>query len=527
MKQPIPSCFPDNWKEKSKDLNSWLKELDQNLASNPDSLESKLAWVYCNLENNTLPAVALSSPLGELFPRLLESSNMKLSGSKVYEILALKLFEKKQYKLAITFYEKAIELNESHESLTGEKLGPENNSLYSSFKEALEKELLSAEKRKEPRSYKEALEEKIKIISSVEISDVRAVNVESSTPKELKSSETIGSDTSKKDDISFLANQSKEETRGLEDDSSDFKFKPIREGQVAESPVEGAPSSSFLPLVFCILAGLGLAFLFNNFRGGDFSLDFLFEDSASDFDINEAEFSELELEETKVPEENQIEPASRPLPKSQLEKVVSETSPKNSKVYSRLTDKIENIGKNAGSSESALSENTKNKDIADLSNASTSTSSPQVLAPEPILEPQIEGGGDSQSSSSLEEEIKPNPETKKEVKTLPKLPSNPKREVIDKNDSREEFERKGRRRRRPSPLSKPSGVPVNKFDTPRTYEVVVQTDVYTAPSLRSSALVRLERGAKIKVIARFGRWLELKSKEGNRGFIFAQDAAER
>jgi len=67
-------------------------------------------------------------------------------------------------------------------------------------------------------------------------------------------------------------------------------------------------------------------------------------------------------------------------------------------------------------------------------------------------------------------------------------------------------------------------VEVEQLKTPQLYRVLVSTAVFSAPSVIAQSVARLEPGAKIQVIAKLGKWLELRSSGGRRGYIYAQDA---
>ena len=65
---------------------------------------------------------------------------------------------------------------------------------------------------------------------------------------------------------------------------------------------------------------------------------------------------------------------------------------------------------------------------------------------------------------------------------------------------------------------------VQNFAAPRRYRTIVLTRVLSAPSMVSSEVARLQADAKIVVISSMGPWLELRSKNGLRGYVYAQDA---
>jgi len=67
-------------------------------------------------------------------------------------------------------------------------------------------------------------------------------------------------------------------------------------------------------------------------------------------------------------------------------------------------------------------------------------------------------------------------------------------------------------------------VEVEQMKTPQLYRVIAPTAVFSAPSVIAQSVARLEPNAKIQVVAKLGKWLELRSSGGRRGYIYAQDA---
>ena len=67
---------------------------------------------------------------------------------------------------------------------------------------------------------------------------------------------------------------------------------------------------------------------------------------------------------------------------------------------------------------------------------------------------------------------------------------------------------------------------VQRYPSPVLFKTIASTQVLSAPSFLATSLVRLAPDTSIQVVSRMGQWLELRSTEGNRGFILAQDAQE-
>lgn len=67
-------------------------------------------------------------------------------------------------------------------------------------------------------------------------------------------------------------------------------------------------------------------------------------------------------------------------------------------------------------------------------------------------------------------------------------------------------------------------VEVEQLRKPQLYRVLVSTSVFSAPSVVAHPVAKLEAKAQIQVVAKLGKWLELRSSGGRRGYIYAQDA---
>lgn len=65
---------------------------------------------------------------------------------------------------------------------------------------------------------------------------------------------------------------------------------------------------------------------------------------------------------------------------------------------------------------------------------------------------------------------------------------------------------------------------VNQFSNSTLYKTIAPTNVLSAPSVVASTISHLETDTSIHVISEMGRWLELESRNGKRGYIYAQDA---
>lgn len=70
------------------------------------------------------------------------------------------------------------------------------------------------------------------------------------------------------------------------------------------------------------------------------------------------------------------------------------------------------------------------------------------------------------------------------------------------------------------------GYAIEQFDPPVMFRTIARTDVMSAPSVIATSLATLSAESKIQVVSKMGKWLEVKSSEGRRGYIHLQDAVQ-
>ena len=69
--------------------------------------------------------------------------------------------------------------------------------------------------------------------------------------------------------------------------------------------------------------------------------------------------------------------------------------------------------------------------------------------------------------------------------------------------------------------------PVERFSSPKVFEVIARTHVVTEPAYTAEEVVILHVGHKVEAEGRHGPWLRLRSKSGRVGFVLAQDTQAR
>ena len=151
-------------------------------------------------------------------------------------------------------------------------------------------------------------------------------------------------------------------------------------------------------------------------------------------------------------------------------------------------------------------------------------------------EPPREGGGDAKQGETpppppsspmpVETQKEPLPARSKEsVNTSGPLEGPEFRERIERVrpqsfESRREVLQGG------SPQAVLPGTSPRGFEDQKTYRVLTRTSVLSAPSYGGRAVGQLERGDRVLVEGKLGRWLRLRSKKGRGGYVLATDVEE-
>lgn len=77
-----------------------------------------------------------------------------------------------------------------------------------------------------------------------------------------------------------------------------------------------------------------------------------------------------------------------------------------------------------------------------------------------------------------------------------------------------------------SPQAVLPGSSARGFEDQRTYKVLTHTSVLSAPSYGGRVIGQLDRGDRVLVEGKLGRWLRLRSKKGRGGYVLATDVEE-
>jgi hypothetical protein len=157
-----------------------------------------------------------------------------------------------------------------------------------------------------------------------------------------------------------------------------------------------------------------------------------------------------------------------------------------------------------------------------------------AASPAPSVAPSVAQSGDTQSASATvqREPAVPNrppePRTKESVDTDGPVEGPEFRERMDRGRP-ERPERPMRSREEIQggpPQAVLPGASQEGFEQHRTYKVLAKTSVLSAPSYGGRVIGQLERGDRVLVEGKLGRWLRLRSKKGRGGYVIAADVEE-
>ncbi len=469
------------WNSLREDPQGTLPEIEKRLIENPEDLGDKLCWVYGHLSQDDLPLIALTAPMQEVVPRVIKENEFCSAGLALCIKLAQELKNRKQYKLAISMLDLADDLIKQLEKES--QLPAEISNQHTlELKELLELELEAAGKRREPSSYLKSIEKRIKDLPKpkklAKVSGAPMVesfkNESSSPPKNKKVLD---------DDESLVI----ERNYTIDEQGVGEELTIGEIGSPAESLSEklpetdaqvGAPGNSFFSYLLVFFSGvLAVAAGIYLLRPTLFSA------------INNEMQAKSDVGEEK----------SENIAKTKTSALIKLESPSVTNPDPKLLELERRVGEL--NKEEEVASSTEGNEISKYGAAEDSISDGPV------------------------EEV--NPELKQaKLPTVPELPKNIQRETFPVDTPAQVYRKKdGRNYGSPPPSSsRVKGFPVRQFNPAQEYKVIIDTDVYTAPSLMADAVVRLRQGARVSVVSKLGNWLEIRSAEGNKGYIYSQDA---
>lgn len=491
-----------------------LSLVEQRLTMQKDDAETKLWWVFLHLKQKGMPLSALSAPLEELFQALRADAKLRGFGCKVYLLLATGLVERAQFRLAVLMLERAEEFVHALE-VSEESVWQVQDALLA----VLRAEHKGAEVRREPRSYLdsvalkvEGLEKKIKkrtpkkkrkevpqekiaeekkkspVISSKTIL-VSALSPSASPSAEFDDKKS--NNTKKSESVQGRAQSSTQSTAQWdESERSDGGKLPEAPCPISQSRI-GAMflAVGILAVLFC-----GYWYFYLNVQGGGL--------------LNRTRFPMLVSEQPTT--------LLSELPRRDGSEVVLGSG------FSEIHERLKTMDIRGG--------NDRNSVPSDGNEQQGPSSSP-VSELRPPEVGAVDHPGHTPEPSLPEYD--PKNIANAEVQSVGQVPGRSDLTGL-------QADKEGRvfgpaRTLENSPLheakrglagERVESVEVEQFTPPKHFKTLTATEVLSAPSLLAVSYAKIESGATVQVVARLGRWLELRSTGGRRGYIYAQNAEE-
>lgn len=469
------------------DLAAAIEILERRLLDAPQDIAARLWWLRCQLESGGLPLSALSSPLEEITEGLRSELPLLSLAVSTSTLLGLQLLERSQSRLAIPLFTRALEfatigLAAEQSSLNKELLSEVERCL----REAYQAEIKRAEGRNEKKHYIESLKNELSLLGKRKTRREQEPN-HISPPRHLFNSKSLLLQSEKEATSSPATEPAAPSAAGAEPKAKELT---LSEEQLRKRNI----------YLLAALVALLLILLANLLRLGAKESDSL-----------------LVMNSLKAPTSQLPLPTLAPLaPSASYENLDT--------VKSRL----ENLGQNISSSGEVV---TAGKDDAPTeSSAENSTEPKEAATGDQSSAPTGSEGQNSSSLPNLKAEELARSTVEQLDQTLPPtttVPVSPGQNVSSSAEKRSiapPSSQKGSVELDGKPLRH---YEVTRLNRPTYYRVLVETDVLQAPSVYARPTAHLKRNDKIKVVASMGRWLEIRSPSGKRGFIFAQDAEEQ
>ncbi len=479
-----------------------LAAVESELGATPDSPLPRLAWILIQLELGRVPLTALSSPMTELLPAAKENPALHRISAAVLLSLAARLAEKSQLRLGLSLLEGAGDLSRQ----AGIFSAGEDAALHTYGVSYLEEELARAKTRRESADYIRRLEKKLEEKRTHKPAPPPAAK-QPRPRKNTLSSKQLFEDA--------LNGDSGPHSTAAAVAAIDAQPIDISAGAPAEKR-----GKNFSPLVLVLMLIIGLALLITRGLGALFDTPL------------DAEPGMLLAMSTKEPP-----PAAMTLPEVRLDRhaLLSQKMDSINTNLEQVGERLKNIDTKTGdpgvdqaaidASQSSLAkvEKKSEDELVPLDGPSDPNAAPTAAPVDPRRTPRLDPGAAAQvkvedlDAGGITPPLHaPTPDLR--VGNDGRLYGPP----ADRDPALDAKGKQGEARALDgSPLR---SYEVEQFPEPQLYRTIVPTNVLTSPSLLASAVSRLERDTSVQVVSRMGQWLELRSTQGRRGYIFAQDA---
>jgi len=499
------------WEEKfrSGDYQGALAAAESGLSEQPNAPSIKLWWVLIQLELGQVPLAALASPVTEIVPSLASHPDLYGLAMRALLSLAARLAEKGQLRLGLSIVESASDLAETSGVLSGQ----ERTDLFQYTLAYFDEELARAKGRRESRDYLARLEKRF---AERKERKPAPQPVEAKKPRQRKpsfSSKALFEQALRSD-----------EPQEPSVDAASIDETPLDFGDAAKSEEQEPKLSKPIPNWLAISGGLVLLFmaLFVVSQG---ILALFRKPVASDDGL-------VLAMQTSGPTANALALPSLELSRHDLLAQKFETINTN---LEKVGERIKNIGGGENGAQEvdhqaleASADSVKEipsrgeDELVPIEGPGSPAASGNAAPLDPARTPKTDPGAVANI---------PVQDLGRTAAPQPKLP-----QLKVGNDGRlygppAEKDPALEAKAGDSNARALDGTPlrsyeVQQYEEPRLYKTLVPTNVLSAPSLLSTAVSRLDRDTTVQVVSKMGQWLELRSTQGRRGYIFAQDAEE-
>ena len=473
------------------DFTATLTECERVLAESPRSVEGRISWILCQLEVGSVPVAALSGPLDEVITAIDEHPELAPTIAVVALRMARRLVERGQLRIALPLMERALTLLK-----TGHGAFPAHAEFLATLRKLHAEEITRAELRREAKPYVEQLKRRLEQLERERPAAQPVAEKRADAPKRksyLNSKALLESAVAAESAPVGAAAERREPD--LRPDAGDVK------ALAPESDVDAVEQSRDTSRIrHRFFLGGGAAFAL---MGLYFLAKLSFPPGA-----------------LEVPEERLAIQIGSSIPASlSLPEVVSiaEASAGSSAIR-ELSRRMENLPTRG----SKGPENEVNRAALDYAGDLAKQEQQSDLPRPPRVDTRkLPDASTDRLSRSVVESLGQAPDPREisvatgnlrtgpdgRVYGPPITPSGGSDRALDGSDLR--------------------AYPVDQLPAPVLYKVIAQTKVLSAPSVLANPLGELKPDAVVQVTSRMGRWLEIQSTGGRRGFIYAQDAAEQ
>ena len=466
------------------DYTKALQEIESTLNSTPDDAEGRLWWVRCQIETNTLPAMALTAPLEEIYEDLKAKPDSAELACETYALVTSLLLERSQTKIAYVMGERALEFA-NNASLLGNE---ERQLVADLYRKALEQEISRAESKLEDKDYIEGLKKNLNSISIVESKE----KVVEEKPEEIP-------DTVSKKKV--LTSKSIKEDILAAEEASDHEKNP-------NSLVDDRSHGRFVFLLLLLIIGPVAAFSWYYFesekmRREEEAQALLAKVAEQKRNAEREKFKEAQKEaEEAPPEESKSQEHNQALEavQSRLQSLNFESTPVPEPEPEPTVEEPAYVPPAIQQARGIIETVQEQHELPDELKQKSPAISPEALSQHTVTD--LDRSQRAINSSRLNR----GPDGK-----LYGPP--PEKNYSGRETSPRTLDGK--------PLY---AYEVEVFNHPQMYVTITNTNVLDAPSGLAPVIAKLEDNSKIEATSKMGPWLEIRSKAGRRGFIYAQDA---